>query len=758
MKEYVKQNYSVSFQAVVFFIFIFQLCFNFVGCAGDDSEQGESIFPSYEDKPSLANYYEPFQNTVDPQAPGYDLPLDINSIQNYEYMDSLFDLESLRSLLEQYGFAISEFDLGQLLMDDYDNADLVAPYAILTGMNVPIFVTADTLLHLYHIQFDETLKEAEENEFITDIKQLTVVLLDDAQRLYDELGSDLREAARRNIAYLAVALALIDPDCEIPALVAPEVNAELQLIYAHQGFSKSIIFIYREDYSQYVPRGHYTRSEDLERYFRTMMWYGRMAFLLKGAENWGDIGDALISEYDARIQTMQAVLLATSLNSVQVNGSLGRSIWDRIYAITSFYVGLADDLTPYEYLGALNEVFGNTFTLNDLLDEDKFYALKVELSLLPSPEIYGGTGNIAVVPPLTPDELDEVLDKTKGMRFMGQRFIPDSYIFQHLVFPEVLDYTGNASPPPFTYGYTGVRYSRCYPRGLDVMAILGATEAYQILVSEGDTAYHDYDLRFEELQTYFEAFDIYEWNRNLYWSWLYTLRSLIGEFPEGYPSFMRTKAWTHKELNTALASWTELRHDTILYAKPTYTPWEYGIPEVRGYVEPVPEFYGRLLALIRMTKKGLSDYNVLSTEAEQRLLNLESVLERLISLVNKELTNQAFSQDDNDFLLAFGSYLQDTILGVDDIGCKTTLVADVHTHTFEGLVLEEGVGLVDLIFVACPTPDGSIFLSAGPVFSYYEFKQPMSDRLTDEAWQVLLTSEECPSRPPWFQYLVRESK
>ena len=44
-----------------------------------------------------------------------------------------------------------------------------------------------------------------------------------------------------------------------------------------------------------------------------------------------------------------------------------------------------------------------------------------------------------------------------------------------------------------------------------------------------------------------------------------------------------------KNLNTQMASWTELRHDTLLYAKPTYTdPGLCVYPD--GYVEPRLEF------------------------------------------------------------------------------------------------------------------------------------------------------------------------
>ncbi|MBL7143990.1 MAG: DUF3160 domain-containing protein, partial [Phycisphaerae bacterium] len=652
-------------------------------------------------------------------------------------------------LLEQNGFAVIEHDFGWF---DPNRDDIVKPYEYLRDRDVPLFITADTLLHLYHIQFDETLKEIEEREFIIDIRDLTTALLDDALSLHEQYTDNLKEAAKRNVAYLAVAKKLIDPNAQVPQFVASLVAGELAKIDAHAGFTESDIFIYKEDYSQYVPRGHYTRSEQLKRYFRTLMWYGRMAFLLKGAENWGPLGDALISIEDAKIQTLQAVLLAKSIENINVGQRTGLDVWERLYTVTAFYVGLADDLTPYEYLDTLNKIFGSNFEPAILENQDIFFHLKTELSLLRSPQIYGGTGDIWVVPPVTPEALNEVLDKTKGMRLMGQRFIPDSYMFQHLVFPSVLNYFGNAEPKPFTYGVLG---DRSYPRGLDVMAILGSDHAKDILIKEGDTDYVDYELRFNELKTEFDAFDLADWNRNLYWSWLYSLRALIEGFGEGYPNFMRTQAWQEKELNAALASWTELRHDTILYAKQSYTPPRSNLPPtVTGYVEPVPEFYGRLLALTEMTRLGLSDLDILSTQAIERLTTLEVILTRLIEIANKELTNQPLSEDDYKYIKDFAKTLEGAVMGVEETGLKTTLIADVHTYSFEGLVVEEAVGKVDLIVVAFPSPDGSIFLAAGPVLSYYEFKHPMSDRLTDEAWRELLASPDKPERPKWFQPLM----
>jgi hypothetical protein len=186
---------------------------------------------------------------------------------------------------------------------------------------------------------------------------------------------------------------------------------------------------------------------------------------------------------------------------------------------------------------------------------------------------------------------------------------------------------------------------------------------------------------------------------------------------------------------------------------------------VTGYVEPVPEFYGRLLALTRMTREGLSDLDALSAQATQRLVNLENILSRLIEIANKELMDQQLSDEDYWYIKGFAETLEGAIIGVEEKGIKTTLVADVHTHSAEGKVVEEGVGYVDLIIVACPAParsaetslrpDGPVFLAAGPVLSYYEFKHPMDDRLTDEAWRELLDSPDRPDRPRWFQPLMR---
>jgi len=340
------------------------------------------------------------------------------------------------------------------------------------------------------------------------------------------------------------------------------------------------------------------------------------------------------------------------------------------------------------------------------------------------------------------------------MRMMGQRFIPDSYMFQNLVFPTTGQYTGDGTP--FTYGMG----QRIMPRGLDIMTLLGSTRARELLNAEGDTQYEFYERQIENLSAHFSSLNVTEWNRNLYWSWLYTLKPLLSKFDTKYPSFMQSNAWADKELQTTLASWTELRHDTILYAKQSYTPRITSIPPeekpVVGYVEPVPEFYARILALTKMTRTGLTDLNVLNQTETNRLYNLEVVLERLLNISQDELEGKELTDDDYTFIRNFGEQLASIVTGVNNQGKETTIIADVHTDTNTLQVLEEGVGYVDLIVVAYKCPDGSIVAGAGPVFSYYEFKQPMSNRLTDEQWKQQLENGQQPDRPAWTSSFVAE--
>ena len=206
---------------------------------------------------------------------------------------------------------------------------------------------------------------------------------------------------------------------------------------------------------------------------------------------------------------------------------------------------------------------------------------------------------------------------------------------------------------------------------------------------------------------------------------------------------MQTQAWKDKELQTSLASWTELRHDTILYAKQSYT---YTLamlpPKTKGYVEPVPEFYSRMAALVNMTLNGLKSFNAINKSEENHLAKLEGILQNLLSISINELEGKEI---DGTFFSNFVDELNETMEGLNKEAKKATMVADVHTDTNTNKCLEEGVGYVDLILTAY-SDNKKIMIAGGPVLSYYEFKQPISNRLTDEEWDKMIDETKM---APW---------
>jgi hypothetical protein len=139
-----------------------------------------------------------------------------------------------------------------------------------------------------------------------------------------------------------------------------------------------------------------------------------------------------------------------------------------------------------------------------------------------------------------------------------------------------------------------------------------------------------------------------------------------------------------------------------------------------------------------------------------RLISLETIIKRLLTISSAELEGEELTPGDYQFIDSFGEHLDEVITGVNAQGKQTTIVADVHTDTNSAQVLEEAVGYVNLLVVAYKTPDGQILLGAGPVFSYYEFKQPMSDRLTDEEWKTLLETGQQPLPPQWIENFTAE--
>jgi len=783
---------------------------------------------------------------------------------NSEYELPLTELPEnyQRDLVERFGNNLSEEQIqtllnnGAIILSGNKYHRFEHAYSNLNQKDIPVLITSDSILHLFHLEFNEILKNLEIKKLSPMLKEFLKSLIKESMRQYNGFEEgELKEISKRNVAYLSVAMKLLDPNYVVTYFVADDVNKELERIKKHEGFFKSEILskdcpdeclrlafpkwedekcsqeikggkifydgkewdsvefyseictrkCYCEDYSQYVPRGHYTTSEGLKQYFKSMMWLGRIIFKTRG-EGW----------------TKQAILLTDAVKSAEVKfeGKIypASEIYNKIYSITSFFAGVSDDLTFYDYDEAIKKVYGMGFNEEDVLTINVAKKIQKELNNSEGPKILNG---------FEIDLAGNLKELTQGLRLIGQRYAIDSQILGDLVYKnvgpnikspyyqKVLDcestYSKLSKPKGFytacTYmeenktkywnevcskaiemylsGFCGglnefQLYSVCrfMPTGLDVVNILGSGKAEQVLNEYYNNGYCGYDKKQQELRVLVDSYSEEMWTNNLYNTWLWMLQPVLKEKPEGYPNWMRNETWRLKNLITGLSSWAELRHDTILYVKQSYT-WAVAVrttsidpieAKYYGYVEPNPELFVRAKYAIDFLIQGLGEQEVITEEVRNSLEQSSEMMEKLRIISEKELKEENLTEEDYDYIKSinsrFDSILENlaSALKIESGGCpvgkqckkkislegkdeafKTSVIAEVHTESNTKKVLEVGTGRVDWIAVAHKSKDGKIGIAVGPIFSYYEFAWSMDDRLTDEKWRgEILSSIERP--------------
>lgn len=572
-------------------------------------------------------------------------------------------------------------------------------------MQRPNFVTVDSMMHSYHLFFSYLLKSIEKKSLYDDLCELSEGMLRESINQYEEVkGYAWEDAAKRNVAFFAVGCKLLGLDVSYPSDVNTVVDEELALIAEANGIDESPLMANYEDYSQYTVRGYYEGDETLEKYFRAMMWYGRIHFL---EEN---------EDMDRSALLMNLALLKDNVEK-----------WESIYSVTAFFAGASDDLIYYDYMPVICEVYGNDIKLNDIVnDTDKWQQFHDKTGKLNAPRI----NSI----PIEDGEDNVIL----GYRFMGQRFSIDATIMQELVYSRV--------------GENEKEDKRMLPDALDVPAALGSDEAFKILESSGATSYENYVENLDKLKDEFNNDDGNLWKASLYAGWLNTLRPLLVEKKSGYPEFMQSKEWVKKTLETFAGSYTELKHDTILYSKQIMAEmgggWDDEIDD-RGYVEPEPLVYARFSQLATDTIDGLKKYGYITSDDEINLANLAKLSDSLCQISVKELNNELLTEEEYDLIRDYGGQLEH--LWIEIMRAQTgeeypstdqfpaAIVVDVATDP-NGSVLELGTGSPASIYVAVMI-DGDIRICEGAAYSFYQFEQPISDRLTDSKWRRMLGVE-----------------
>lgn len=592
-------------------------------------------------------------------------------------------------------------------------------YANIYADHLPLFVSADSILYAVHRSYDEILKAIEVASLRGELRTMLDGMRAALQRgAVAGLGA---EAAKDADLYVAVALGLLDGSKPAPVAgaSAAEIGALIDGVHAAAGARKIVLFgVQREeDFSQFTPRGHYTDSPELTSYFKAMMWLGRTDFRLLETQPDG-------SQVFHRRQFEGALALATL-----IGGDIFPR-WERLDRTIEAFVGESDNMRVDEFPALLARLGVADLAGTRALADDAIAAALVA----------GDFGAQRISSHIMINGMDEgTLPLSRSFLLLGQRYVLDSHVFSNVVYDRVAK--GSVK--------------RMMPDPLDVaFAALGNNQAAALLTPQMQQ--HSYAADLAAMRVLADDHGESFWSANLYNTWLSALRALSrnGGAQSAPLEVAGTEAWGRRILNTQLASWAELRHDTILYAKQSYTAGPAcEFPD--ALVEPSPEFFARVKAYAEKGEAVVAALSFSDTNLAKRItdhfVHLRSVADMLREMAEHQAQGKPFTQQHMAFIdetvavqvVCGGAYATGwypkLFFGPGATDFSPT-IADVHTQPKDevgsdvGRVLHVGTGFARLMVVTANTCNGPRAY-AGLVSSYFEEITDKYKRLDDPTWE-----------------------
>jgi hypothetical protein len=650
-------------------------------------------------------------------------PTSLDDVLLVPTQESLFDAAltseafttELRTTLETNGVAVAPAGY-RFFHDGYKSA---------TYEYEPLFVTTDSLYHSWHLTFDKVLRDTEQQRLLPILDRFLTAAVDAARAQEAQLeGTALADAARRATAYYESAAVLLGLDV---GDVNDLTKAEVELAKAAADIQTSPVsgvvecqwpaaFVGCVDFSLMRPRGHYTRTPELTRYFLGMSMLGQEGFPLdKGV----------------------GVLPGLMMTRVLVENPALLADWTSIYEPTAFLVGLADDIDPLQLADAADGVVPGW-------RDDPIRLVNADAK--------------AIAASVIADHPVAIDPERASVRVMGARFTLDSYVLDQLAWPNV--------------GEEPLELRRTHVSPLDLAAAFGSPLARDLQL-ETESRFLHYTEQLDAMTELVAARTPDDWAGTVYDAWLLAIAPQFDPNGAAYPDFMQSDAWTAKALQTGFASYTELKHDTVLYTKQGSAGEGEGPQpgnfEKRNWVEPDPVAFGRIAAAAELLLNGFTERDLLTPETDDLLGTLIELSDFLGGVAGRELAGQVATDVENERLDGIGSELEYIWIASSDITSdlngqtvpdpneRAGLVTDVFSSSFEYLQL--GTGGVDTVYVIVPIGDGRFELAVGQVASYYEFWRDVTEpRLTDEEWRSIVTEEfqggPMPQRPRWVAPLL----
>ncbi|MDC0678630.1 DUF3160 domain-containing protein [Sorangium atrum] len=657
------------------------------------------------------------------------------------------DAEGL-SLVQGSTLALDQDELAKLSANGFVISEKKAfptftyGYASIYALDLPLYVSADSILYAVHRSYDAILKDV---ELAALAPELGAMLEEMRARLAAGAAGELGAEARADVdLFTAVALSLLNdaPVAPVAGADAAKIDELVAGAKAHQGTGNVRLFGTGRimDFSQFEPRGHYTDAPALQRYFRSMMWLGRVDFRFLETQQDG-----------TQILQRRQLEGAYALRALADQNTLAR--YTRIDDTVQTFVGESDYMTLPELDVLLTDLgLADAAGLAGLSDEQIIDVV-----------VKKGHGTQRISSHIMINGLDKgTMPLSSSFALLGQRYVVDSHVFSNVVYDRV----------------KGGTVKRMMPSPLDVgFAALGNDQAGQLLAPELGQFPYAPDLHMMRVLVDAHPGDF--WSKNLYNRWLGALRELSPAKAladtAGLPAVAKTEAWGRRLLNTQLASWAELRHDTLLYAKQSYTSGATcEFPD--AYVDPYPAFYARIAELAEQGGRvvdalDLSGSPGLNQRVPAYFARLQSVARTLGEMAENERAGVPLTAGHLDFInqavrIQHGCGSDEGAEGwyaglfydVFQTVAEDPTIADVHTQPTDeggapvGRVLHVGTGRPRLMVVTAD-PCGARRAFVGLASSYFEKITGDFQRMTDEEWAGEL-QETTPDDVAWMQDLV----
>ncbi|HEX7862738.1 MAG TPA: DUF3160 domain-containing protein [Verrucomicrobiae bacterium] len=724
--------------------------------------------------PTTAEFFEEFQEDIlVEQAPPWRVPK-VNFKLN----------ETELNVFKTNGFVVT----GRITQTNF--CDM---YYDIFVRDLPVFVTTDSLLHAWFRSYETMLIQLEELYLFPALSNVLEAAAAKLPEVAAEIGSG---PLAQNVAdidvYLTVARSLaagtnfsatLGPQALVDDILARIIGEEFALHFDIYGRSFPSPF----DFSQFKVRGHYVGSPLLQRYFKAMMWCGRMDFRVAGNPD------------HSSARELGSALLLTEL----LKRSAQLPAWQKMDDTIRQFVGAKDSMDPTEML--------HIFQLADLYSVTEIQST-ADLDEIKSAIEDGNFGlqeimGEAFVKPFP----GPPIALPRSFALLGQRFTMDAWALSKVMFDEI-NWVENGRTNEVIRRRTSALDAAFAVLNNNVVS---PNIVERIEMGDDGLKFRDglpYQHNLAAVRRVIDAQQSSYWNSSLYNRWLGALRTLSAPTTgELYPEAMRTRAWALRRLNSQLGSYTQLRHASLLYAKPTYIPF-YLCSYPAGFVEPVPHFWAALRGMVDAAHSTIAtlpmqgeatwharqgftntttlDLALVKSNQLQFLARFSTNLGTLKTLSEKELARQPFTEEEETFLLdlvevqknydgekSYRGWYPRLYYGGNegfdaltasifrttgrvqldhDASKSAAIVADIANATPDfwfddpGAVLHQGIGKINFMLVAIDNgPDKMAY--GGPVYSHYEFHTEGVVRLNDAEWEDKVLKKQGPPSPDWTQ-------